>query len=111
MSEIDLLNIYEVDTEWTGDLIGYYCLGHVDKELFYRVAYNEYEENAIELYENGYTDDKNYRPFSVERVKHTWYRLPTEKELEDGDYVEDEFVFSKKFEEGLEPITYMDFCN
>jgi hypothetical protein len=109
MSEVDLSNIYAVDTEWTGDLIGYYCLGHVDKELFYRVAYNEYEEMAIELYEYGSVEDKDYRPFDVTRVKHLWYRLPTEEELEDGDYVEREFVFSKNFEDGLNPITYMDF--
>jgi hypothetical protein len=103
MSEVDLSNIYEVDAEWTGDLIGYYCLGHVDKELFYRVAYNEYEDECI--------DDKDYRPFDVGRVKHLWYRLPTEKELEKGHYVERQFVLSENFEDGLEPITYMDFNN
>jgi hypothetical protein len=83
--------LHEVDDCWFGDVIGYWCNGHVDKNIFFIEASHAH----LELHEKD-----NCVPFTLSNVEHKYYRYPTNLEIEQGDYVEHEFIFvaSKEFE-------------
>ncbi len=104
--EINLL--HEMEGEFLGDVVGFYCHGHPDKQRFYSLVIVEWEEYQADRVECGYIDEIASFPFATTDIKQCWYRHPTDEELEEGEAdSEMEFVLFDAEGEGLTPITFV----
>ena len=104
-----LETIHELDGDFMGNVIGFYCLGHHDAKLFYEEAFEEWKQYVLEHYDEIESEEVPV-PFHVNDVKVCYYRYPTEDELDKGWYESDmEFIYYKEFVEGLAPITSVTF--
>lgn len=110
MQKLDIQQMFEIDGDAIGEVMGCYCEGHVDIQRFYGYAVCEWQELQQEKIDYGDIDEMPPIPFISDEVKQRYYRYPVDYELESGLFDSDkEFIFFDEPGDGLTPITYVEF--
>ena len=108
--KLEIQQIFEIEGDALGSVMGYWCENHVDKQRFFSYALWEWQSDQEERLEDGDIDELELLPFNLSDVKHRYYRYPYDHELEDGRFDSElEFVFFDEPGDGVTAITYVEF--